>query len=120
MAITIKQYSEKYRDDVRNVCLDTAGSTAREEKSMRFLLVTFCDYYIEHEAEHCFIAVDEDTDTAIGYILCAPDYKRYKRIFKAEYLPRVKGCKKTDVLESWASVYGPAIFAQRAIPRICT
>lgn len=94
MAIIITQYSEKYRDDVRNICLDTAGSNAREEKSMRFLLATFCDYYIDHEAEHCFIAVDEDTDSAVGYIFCAPDYQKYKRIFKAEYLPRVKGCKK--------------------------
>ena len=66
MAIIITNYSEKYRDDVRNICLDTAGSNAREEKSMRFLLATFCDYYIEHESEHCFIAVDEDTDTAIA------------------------------------------------------
>lgn len=45
MAIIITNYSEKYRDDVRNICLDTAGSNAREEKSMRFLLATFCDYY---------------------------------------------------------------------------
>lgn len=94
MAIIITNYSEKYRDDVRNICLDTAGSNAREEKSMRFLLATFCDYYIDREAEHCFIAVDESTDSAVGYIFCAPDYQKYKRIFKAEYLPRVKGCKK--------------------------
>ena len=99
MAIIITQYSEKYRDDVRNICLDTAGSNAREEKSMRFLLATFCDYYIDREAEHCFIAVDEDTDSAVGYIFCAPDYQKYKRIFKAEYLPRVKGCKKGDIIE---------------------
>ena len=91
MAIIITNYSEKYRDDVRNICLDTAGSNAREEKSMRFLLATFCDYYIDREAEHCFIAVDEDTDSAVGYIFCAPDYQKYKRIFKAEYLPRVLG-----------------------------
>lgn len=94
MAIIITNYSEKYRDDVRNICLDTAGSNAREEKSMRFLLATFCDYYIDREAEHCFIAVDEDTDTAIGYILCAPDYKRYKRIFKAEYLRASRDAKR--------------------------
>lgn len=112
MAIIITNYSEKYRDDVRNICLDTAGSNAREEKSMRFLLATFCDYYIDREAEHCFIAVDEDTDSAVGYIFCAPDYQKYKRIFKAEYLPRVKGCKKGDIIESWASVNGPAIFAR--------
>ena len=71
MAIIITNYSEKYRDDVRNICLDTAGSNAREEKSMRFLLATFCDYYIDREAEHCFIAVDEDTDSAVGYLLSA-------------------------------------------------
>lgn len=75
MAIIITNYSEKYRDDVRNICLDTAGSNAREGKSMRFLLATFCDYYIDREAEHCFIAVDEDTDSAVGYIFCAPDYQ---------------------------------------------
>lgn len=66
---------------------------------MRFLLATFCDYYIDREAEHCFIAVDEDTDSAVGYIFCAPDYQKYKRIFKAEYLPRVKGCKKGDIID---------------------
>ena len=46
MAIIITNYSEKYRDDVRNICLDTAGSNAREEKSMRFLLATFCEMCI--------------------------------------------------------------------------
>ena len=30
MAIIITNYSKKYRDDVRNICLDTAGSNARE------------------------------------------------------------------------------------------
>lgn len=112
MAIIITQYSEKYRDDVRNICLDTAGSNARKENTKRFLLATFCDYYIDNEAEHCFIAVDEDTDSAVGYILCAPDYKKYKKIFKSDYLPRVKGCKKEYIFESWASVHGPAIFAK--------
>ena len=104
MAIIITNYSEKYRDDVRNICLDTAGSNAREEKSMRFLLATFCDYYIDREAEHCFIAVDEDTDSAVGYIFCAPDYQKYKpgyqhcgigtRLFAAltEHLREI-GCK---------------------------
>lgn len=91
MAIIITNYSEKYRDDVRNICLDTAGSNAREEKSMRFLLATFCDYYIDREAEHCFIAVDEDTDSAVGYIFCAPDYQKYKRYIQSRISPARQG-----------------------------
>ncbi len=113
MNIEIIPYDEKYKADVQDVCLDTAGPNAREPLPRRFLLSTFCDYYIEQEGSHCFIAVDRDIDKAIGYILCAPDYNRYKRIFKAEYLPRTKGCAREDAREAWASMVAPVFFKHK-------
>ena len=115
MSIVIKPYEEKYKEDVRNICLDDAGSNAREPKSKRFLLATFCDYYIEHDGEHCFIAVDTENDCAVGYIFCAPDYKKYKSIFKAEYLPRVKGCGAGNETEARLSMIAP-VFFKRSYP----
>ena len=111
--IEIKPYEEKYKEDVRNVCLDTAGSNAREPKISRSLLATFCDYYIERESGHCFVAVDTQEDKAVGYILCAPYYSRYSRIFRSEYMPRVKGCGFVPVTEAWGSLIVPFFFKKK-------
>lgn len=108
--IVVIPYEEKYKEDARAICLATAGPNAYEPKSTRFLLSTFCDYYLEHEAEHCLIAVDRDIDSAIGYVLCAPDFDKFKHIFRRDYYPRVKGCSFFDVLEAFGSMVLPSFF----------
>ncbi len=108
--LKILPFEDRYKQDVRSICLATAGPNAYEEKSTRFLLSTFCDYYLEHEAEHCLVAVDTDSDTAIGYVLCSPDGDKFRRIFRREYFPRVKGCGFFNVLETFGSMVLPPLF----------
>jgi len=49
----------------------------------------FHDYYVTHEPEWCFVAVN-DADKAVGYILCAPDFGRYVKIMREEYVPKTR------------------------------
>lgn len=79
--INIVPYEPKYKEDLQKVCLNTAYETAYEPKERNFLLNTYCDYYLDVEGACCFAAVDEN-DVAQGYILCAPDYKRFRKAVK--------------------------------------
>ena len=80
--LKIVPYEEKYRNDVRQVCLNTAGEKARtDEKEGCFILATFCDYYLDVEGGNCFVAVDEN-DVAQGYILCAEKFDGYRKNFR--------------------------------------
>ncbi len=81
-------YTDKYRDDVRFVCLNSEGPCPFEEEFSFFILNTYCDYFIEQEGQNCFVAVENDR--AVGYIICAENYDRYKECFDGEYLPRFK------------------------------
>lgn len=74
MAIIITNYSENI-GTMSAISALTRRAATRAKKVNALLLATFCDYYIDREAAHCFIAVDEDTDSAVGYIFCAPDYQ---------------------------------------------
>ncbi len=85
----IKRYEEKYKEDVRFVCLNSEGPCKMRKRKQHFLLTTYCDYFIEKEGHNCFVAVDEN-DRAIGYVLCAENYDNYKKIFKEEYVTRFK------------------------------
>lgn len=85
----IRPYEERDRENVRFVCLNSEGACTMDEKKQNFILTTYCDYFIEKEGENCFVACDEN-DRAIGYVLCAENYDKYKKVFFREYLPRIE------------------------------
>ena len=77
----IRNVMEKDLPALEHVCLETAsGFWKSDEEMVEAVLEVFCRYYFEKEREHCFVTVNED-DEAIGYILCAPDYERYYKLF---------------------------------------
>ena len=94
--VKIIPYEEKYKEDVRNVCLNSDGPCDLDEKGKFYILNTFCDYFIEQEGENCFVAVNEN-DRAVGYVICARDYDGYYKRFCEEYLPRFDVSATDDI-----------------------
>lgn len=84
----IKNFEEKYKKDVQNVCLYCDGYEDFHEDTINFLLSTYCDYYTENEPDNCFIAVNEK-DEAVGYILCSEDFDSFYEVFRRDYLSKV-------------------------------
>lgn len=70
-------YNDKYRDDVHYICKYTGPPESFTDKKIeKYILNSYCDYYIDCEPENCFVITDE-TDKAVGYILCAENYREY-------------------------------------------
>lgn len=67
---------------MENICLETAApALKRDEAARETTLLQYNRFYTRSAREHCFVVADE-TDTAVGYILCAPDYRDYKTNFR--------------------------------------
>ncbi len=109
--VVIKKYEPKYFDDVRQVCINTGPKEASTDPNMRdFILFTFCDYYLEQEPENVFILVDEETDTAQGYVFGARDFKTYLKNIKP-YLAKVKKTGKAFYRDAIGEILGHAIYS---------
>ena len=85
----IRPYEAKDRDDVRYICLNSDGPCDADENGQHFLLTAYCDYYIEREPHNCFVFADEN-DRAVGYILCAEDFFKFREVFLTEFKNRLK------------------------------
>lgn len=85
----IKKYEDKYKHAVRRICLETSAFPLSQRGMKDFILLTYCDFYIEAQKQNCFVAVDEN-DEVIGYILCAENFEEYKKIFSGLYMPEIK------------------------------
>jgi len=109
--ITIRPYQEKDRDNVRIVCMQTANFPNDTQPGPQHtkLLTTYCDYYIERQPQHCFVAANEH-DEAVGYILCAPDYWAYREEYLRDYAPRSKGLPFVQRFECVAAAKMPRLF----------
>lgn len=84
----IREYNEKDKKAVQEVCLYCDGYEELSEDSKNFILSTYCDYFIEQEPHNCFVAADEE-DRAIGYILCAQNFDEFIGCFRSEYITRI-------------------------------
>lgn len=79
---------------VENICLQTASPQLRKNAAAcENTLLLYNRYYTRAETAHCFVAADEN-DTAVGYILCAPDFLRYRTGFTACEVKQIRklGC----------------------------
>lgn len=95
--INVRAYQDKDREAVEKICIATAGEKAlREPLWGETILNIYCRYYITKAKDFCFVAADE-TDTPIGYILCAPDRKEYKQEFLSD---EVKAIRKYNLIYS--------------------
>lgn len=82
----IRELRKQDKEEVVQVCISAGSQEFRENDMLQSAMVeVFCNYYVEHETQDCFVAVNEK-DHVIGYILCAPDYQRWVSKFSQAYL----------------------------------
>ncbi len=99
--VEIKPYDPKYKDELRQVCINTGPKETATDKNTRdFIIYTFCDYYLEQEPQNVFALVDEN-DTAQGYVFGAEDFARYRK----GLTPYLRKVRKTG-LKNYVSALG--------------
>ncbi len=109
--MSIRKYEERDKEKVRGICLTNAHVSPADKKTAEFILLMFCDYYIEQEPENCFVAVDED-DEPVGYIYGAFDYDRYHETFMTQYYPRLKAVSLRRAVEAKIEMRDHAVYKE--------
>jgi len=84
---SVRAAASKDLEAMREICIKTSSVPLKTEADMRYLLLMYCDSYLEYA--DCFVAVDGD-DKPIGYILCSPDTREFCRVFIKNVLPEIK------------------------------
>jgi len=79
----VRPYQSKDFENCRDVCYVTSHGFDKD-KYKQALWYMYCDYYLLYEPETCFV-VANDNDDAVGYILCAKDYKVYSKQYKRHF-----------------------------------
>ena len=109
----IRPYEEKDKQNVRFVCLNSEGPCDLLPDTQTFILITYCDYYIEQEPQNCFVLADEE-DRAVGYILCAEDFDeffgRFTQVSVERFSPedtksRMEAIHSVDLQKKHKAVY---------------
>ena len=108
----IRKYQPKDKEAVRKILVETSRLPVETEKDIKLLQLLYNDYYIEVEPENCFVAADE-TDEAVGYIICASDYKKFRKLFMKFYLPEIRTLGLKYYFQAIADVMGHALYAYK-------
>ena len=85
--LSVRPYLDSDREQVEKLCLENAGCSEAKEETKKLVLLMYCAYYIEHEKENCFVAVDGGGQV-VGYILCSENYNAYEKAFMEFYIPQ--------------------------------
>ena len=110
--ISIRKYQPKDKPAVRHILVETSRLPVETESDIKLLELLYNDYYTEVEPENCFVAVNEE-DEAVGYIICASDYKRFRRNFMKFYLPEIKELGMKYYIQAVMDIMGHALYAAK-------
>ncbi len=88
LMIRIRPYQPADKEDVHFICLNSEGPCTDTLEEQKFILATFCDYYIECEPQNCFVAVNNN-DRPIGYVISAVNFDAFAARFYPEYPQRI-------------------------------
>ncbi len=97
MGYAIRKYKPADREQIRTICHLTATDPAYVENK-ELVATLYADYYTDFEPENIFVVAREEDDLAVGYILCAENYKSYIKDFGKSVLPKVREIDKGQAL----------------------
>lgn len=84
--MTIRPYRPADRDRLRQICRETAAKPfQRTGRTLEAVTLIYNDYFTAYEPDHIFVLADE-SDRAVGYILCAADYRGFVHRYRTTYL----------------------------------
>lgn len=87
--MTIRPYRPADRDRLRQICRETAAKPFQKTgRTLEAVTLIYNDYFTAYEPDHIFVLADE-SDRAVGYILCAADYRGFVHCYRTTYLRRV-------------------------------
>ena len=102
--ITIRPYDKKDFRYIQDICMATSALANDDTPINRVMLCAmYCDYYLDNQGEHCFVAVDEN-DIPVGYVLCAVDVGNYDEQMSERYLPLVRKISSKHFFEYNAEI----------------
>ena len=77
------------------ICRMTAGNlSVKNEAIGRINGLTYAAYYIEHEAENCFVLCDDGN--VVGYIISSVNEKKFRKTFYKDYVKRIAEINKSE------------------------
>ena len=98
---TVRKARKSDLKDVEYVCRMTAGNLARTNDIIgEATAKTYSTYYIRECLDTCFVLADGN-NKPVGYILCEPDYKRFRKIFRKTDVPAIKKIYEEDGKKAW-------------------
>lgn len=108
--ITIRKYKPEDKPAYKKILVETSRLPVDTDKDIKFLELLYNDYYTEVEPDFCFVAADEN-DEAVGYIICAPDYKKFRKLFVKFYLPEIRELGFKYYVQAYMDILGHAAYA---------
>jgi len=84
--MTIRPLRAGDEDALRALCLATTPLRRREQSERFVIWQTYGQYYLDCEAAHCFISMEDEKPA--GAVLCAPDFAHYMRRFTERVYPK--------------------------------
>ena len=94
--MTIRPYQKKDFRYVQDICMATSKYADDDTPITRATLTAmYTDYYLDNQADYCFVAVDDD-DIPVGYVLCSVDRDDYEEKMNEQYLPLVRKLNSSE------------------------
>lgn len=91
---------------VEYICRMTAGPLSQKDEYVGNVTAkVYSTYYIREEHETCFLL--EDDGEAVGYVLCAPDFRRFAKIYRRVDAPAIMKLEKQSGFLAYAM---PALY----------
>lgn len=98
---TIRRMRADDIKDVEYVCRMTAGELSIKDEAVgNRMAKMFSTYYARECYNSCFVLVD-DSDKAVGYLLCEPDYRRFREVFRKVDVPAIYKLNKKSGRRAW-------------------
>ncbi len=100
-------------DRIEYVCRMTAGELSRtDDRVGNSTAKTYSTYYARECADTSFVLVDE-ADTPVGYILCEPCFRRFRKLYRRKDIKNIAEYSKKDAFAAWFFPTAYGVFARK-------